>query len=1172
MPAWIAEAGATCRGRTEDDGYDAILATFTDWGGSAYTSIVSYFNRYHVSSPDNRSAVRWKRLLLISFLGWLAGLGAHAQIIADFEAPAYTADQDIDGVDGWSRTDPAAQGWVIPSPTTGYQPPLVTAPRGAQAFVLSAAPFFRGYRKALPPGVSPADGSVMSWYMWTELASNAADCFLSNNLNTGATPLGVGHNTAGNFRIWGAASPGSGTDTLVPFPAGTWFRVEIEIDFTNQRFDAYVTDITNGGARLLVGSDNFAGSAPLADFLDGDAGVFLTRSGGSTAFDHLALPDEAEEESKPRYALTALPGETEGHDVVLTWESGENQRYTVQRTFGLDDPFTNLYADLASTPPVNTIVDWTNLNQDVAFYRVAVEETPQNLAQGRTYTFSQPPNYSLCTGPEDVTDLTDGIRVTSPGVSFWGNQGCVGWVHPGAVVSVTIDLGQVEPICGFSFNTAAGSSGVAWPAAIQFWVSEDGVAYHPAAELLRAMNRPLPPGYLEYDLVRLRTCSVPTKGRYVRVDMRGSGAFLFCDEIEVYRGPDGLLTQPIPPPLPNHDFNPILPLHLTRQGVYLRIRRDIESVNQLIESADPFHPSAPVWYRELADARLGLDALLFPSSVAGFRSIVPVNALHARPFRVYAALLRDKGAADLSLWHSPPYQLLGLFEEPGPPLTSLQVAMMQGERRAEVFNLTNATDQDRTVLFHIDGLPGGTNPAYLSPHRVDYVDTREGRAAASALTPLTASGGNYSCTVPAGMTRQVWLSCAPNNVTPGDHAGQIHLASGTWSAVIDIHFLLADLQMPADPNFGLGMWDYIYDKGNSVNGSNQAALRSFVLNDPLFNAVWCTSSTIPFPAGVDGAGNLVGTIDYTEWDAFVSYWPNKKYYFGFAAFTASSTFFGHAQGTPAFDNALGQWAAAWAAHNATLGLSPGQAGILFVDEPGDSTWFQATYNFSRAFRLGSSDITVFNDPTGHQLGQPFGFDLIDESDIVSPTRSHFDIASTTIQDRLRQLPAEGKQLWFYQASGPARMFDPAYYRVMPWHCYEQGATGSGYWAYTDSGQATSWNEYANLNGVAYTPVYIGQNTVNTSKHWEALREGIMDYVSLEMLADRIDELDTAGISDPALEDARTLLAQVASDVVLQTKTVYGTTYYGTWTGASAIAESGRIDVRQALVDLLPLGP
>ena len=33
----------------------------------------------------------------------------------------------------------------------------------------------------------------------------------------------------------------------------------------------------------------------------------------------------------------------------------------------------------------------------------------ENLALGRPYTFSHPPNYGGCTDPGDATDLTDGI-------------------------------------------------------------------------------------------------------------------------------------------------------------------------------------------------------------------------------------------------------------------------------------------------------------------------------------------------------------------------------------------------------------------------------------------------------------------------------------------------------------------------------------------------------------------------------------------------------------------------------------------------------------------------------------------------------------------------------------------------------------------------------------------
>ncbi|MBQ6470945.1 MAG: hypothetical protein IJJ33_03095, partial [Victivallales bacterium] len=61
-----------------------------------------------------------------------------------------------------------------------------------------------------------------------------------------------------------------------------------------------------------------------------------------------------------------------------------------------------------------------------------------NLARGKCYDFSDRPNYSLCSGESDATDLTNG-RSESSADGIWFCKDCVCWAGK-TLVSVTIDL------------------------------------------------------------------------------------------------------------------------------------------------------------------------------------------------------------------------------------------------------------------------------------------------------------------------------------------------------------------------------------------------------------------------------------------------------------------------------------------------------------------------------------------------------------------------------------------------------------------------------------------------------------------------------------------------------------------------------------------------------------
>ena len=84
----------------------------------------------------------------------------------------------------------------------------------------------------------------------------------------------------------------------------------------------------------------------------------------------------------------------------------------------------------------------------------AVADPRENIALHRPYTLDPAPNYPYCTNSDDATKLTDGQYTKG---YFWTQKTTVGWENVRQAV-ITIDLGRVEPICGLSYNTAAGTA------------------------------------------------------------------------------------------------------------------------------------------------------------------------------------------------------------------------------------------------------------------------------------------------------------------------------------------------------------------------------------------------------------------------------------------------------------------------------------------------------------------------------------------------------------------------------------------------------------------------------------------------------------------------------------------------------------------------------------------
>ena len=89
-----------------------------------------------------------------------------------------------------------------------------------------------------------------------------------------------------------------------------------------------------------------------------------------------------------------------------------------------------------------------------------VKAAGKNIALGKPYTFSSKPNYNLCSDDGDATQLTDGIYTKG---YFWTQKSTVGWKEGNGFQHVTIDLGKVSPIGGFSLNTAYALSATVHP-------------------------------------------------------------------------------------------------------------------------------------------------------------------------------------------------------------------------------------------------------------------------------------------------------------------------------------------------------------------------------------------------------------------------------------------------------------------------------------------------------------------------------------------------------------------------------------------------------------------------------------------------------------------------------------------------------------------------------------
>jgi hypothetical protein len=556
---------------------------------------------------------------------------------------------------------------------------------------------------------------------------------------------------------------------------------------------------------------------------------------------------------------------------------------------------------------------------------------PVNLARGKTYTLQPRPNYRYCTEKGDATQLTDGRYSVG---YFWVQKGTVGWRNV-PYAFITVDLGEVEPIGGLSFNTAAGVAGVRWPSAILIFTSEDGKEFHHAGDLIELCRKEGLPDPDGYAIHRYATRDLATKGRYVRLAVVCS-PYTFCDEVEVYRGPDELLGRPA---LGRRvgDVRAFVRAERARAAVRAPLLQDIELVGKAARQRGVAAEQRQAIESQLSRLAQEVKASKFVPE-AGVRAVAPLNALHARILKVNARVLRASEFPPFFAWHKNRWDTLKPTESPEKPPAAppaLRVEMMDNEYRAEVVNLTNSTDGALSAVLAIEGLPGGRNPKYVIVHQVEFVGTQEGETIADPLPVAERTANGWVIHVPSGMTRQVWLTFHPRGVPAGAHTGSLVVATGKLPRLtVPLTLRIYPFRFPDQPTMSLGLWDYTdkpYGFGSITDGNVKLAIAN--MRAHFVDTPWAHRSSACWPekGDFDAEGNLVKPLRTEGFDRWVEAWRGSRNYYVFLA--VRDNFLGEPMGTPRFNRMVKNWAAAFAAHAKKIGVSPSQIGLLLVDEP-----------------------------------------------------------------------------------------------------------------------------------------------------------------------------------------------------------------------------------------------
>ena len=550
------------------------------------------------------------------------------------------------------------------------------------------------------------------------------------------------------------------------------------------------------------------------------------------------------------------------------------------------------------------------------------ERPGENIALGKSYTLTPRPNYALCRDDGDRTQLTDGQYTVG---YFWTQQTTVGWTG-GGQTRIVIDLGQVEPIVGVSFHTAAGRADVRWPRGVLLFVSDDGETWWRAGDLV-ALNRSPEPPADTYATRRYWTDRLTARGRYVAVVLVPGGHYAFCDEIEVYRGDQALLTRP-------REGRAVVGLDAAITALRFEddARVEAEAIRARIRES-----------RVSATEKTRLQAMLDQAvgnlgeieGVGGNeRAIWPYGEAHQKLLAVQAALWRAERHPALQAWVGSCWDPLLPWQTPERGAAArIDLAMMRNEVRSAAINITNANDASQRLKVTFAGLPGSPTPEWIRVRQTAWTPAKPSSRGPENIEQPHVAGSALPdapdgvVTVPGGTTGQVWLSLDTSALPAGDYQGRVELTPESGQPLaVPIRVRVSALSMPNELTLALGGWDYTDGPGRGITQENLEATVEF-LRSYHVNAPWAVSSVMPFGKH-DATGKMVTPPDTTRLDAWIARWPNARYYCVYNAFTADVK-------TPEDRQRVAEWITFYVEHLKKKG-SPSQLVLLLVDEP--ATW------------------------------------------------------------------------------------------------------------------------------------------------------------------------------------------------------------------------------------------
>jgi len=413
----------------------------------------------------------------------------------------------------------------------------------------------------------------------------------------------------------------------------------------------------------------------------------------------------------------------------------------------------------------------------------------------------------------------------------------------------------------------------------------------------------------------------------------------------------------------------------------------------------------------------------------------------------------------------------------------------QGEQESICLGLrTWVSGSPSPVVLNVTGLPAESIRLY----NVIPIVAANGQVVYDPLEPL---GPERTVALRTDKSSYVWISFDLRTIPVGSHTFTVSMLGpngqeiATATGELLVRPALPLVRKPAAVN-----WAYIND--NPIWRNPEVAFQDLLAHG--INVFVLHPRTIP-GVGLDG---MWSAEHATAFNKFLTLARGKGTLLLYLGWDMSKNPLGlstqHPNLTYDAKRRLIDWVEKMSAYLEHNGFSKNEWAIYPVDEPrGANITFLETV--AHAIKSVDPAIRLYADPTSGKSGRTSIDDLQRLNNLVDIWQPNLIFLREQAHTFFPQL---NKPWWVYgNPNSPAKLGSPLHqYRFLAWWGWMFGASGVGFWSYSDTNGSSAWND---LDGKYpdWAVVYEAENRIVSSRRWEAFREGLEDY-SLLSAVDR----------------------------------------------------------------------